>query len=112
MVLLILTEPWGAPSCVNSVEKRSGMHPSSPGVRSAGEGLTGSEVQRRRVLTENVIQGTGLFLGVGGALASGGPLGVLLGYSIMGAVVWSMMVALGEMTTAYPVTGALTHLCV
>ncbi|KAL8293177.1 hypothetical protein RQP46_000871 [Phenoliferia psychrophenolica] len=53
--------------------------------------------------------GTGLFLGAGGAYAVGGPLGILLGYIIMGAAVFSMMVALGEMTTLYPVSGAFTH---
>ncbi|KAK4705924.1 hypothetical protein P7C70_g275, partial [Phenoliferia sp. Uapishka_3] len=53
--------------------------------------------------------GTGLFLGAGGAYATGGPLGILLGYVIMGAAVFSMMVALGEMTTLYPVAGAFTH---
>ncbi|GAA95789.1 uncharacterized protein L969DRAFT_62736 [Mixia osmundae IAM 14324] len=53
--------------------------------------------------------GTGLFLGSGGALTSGGPVGLLLGYCIMGSVVYSMMVALGEMCTLYPVSGAFTH---
>ncbi|SGY47921.1 BQ5605_C001g00591 [Microbotryum silenes-dioicae] len=53
--------------------------------------------------------GTGLFVGAGGALATGGPLGIWLGYSIMGLVVYSMMTALGEMCTLYPVSGAFTH---
>lgn len=53
--------------------------------------------------------GTGLFVGVGSALATGGPLGVFLGYGIMGAVVYSVMIALGEMTTIYPVSGAFVH---
>ncbi|GAA5834721.1 hypothetical protein JCM9279_007091 [Rhodotorula babjevae] len=53
--------------------------------------------------------GTGLFVGAGGALANGGPLGLWLGYSIMGCIVGTMMVALGEMTTLYPVSGAFTH---
>ncbi|GAA6045805.1 hypothetical protein NBRC10513_005213 [Rhodotorula toruloides] len=53
--------------------------------------------------------GTGLFVGAGGALATGGPLGIWLGYTIMGFTVGTMMVALGEMTTLYPVSGAFTH---
>lgn len=53
--------------------------------------------------------GTGLFLGVGSALQLGGPGGVFLGYAIMGAVVYTMMIALGEMTTALPVAGAFVH---
>ncbi|KAH9464044.1 hypothetical protein Pst134EA_002462 [Puccinia striiformis f. sp. tritici] len=53
--------------------------------------------------------GTGLFVGSGEALHSGGPVALLLGYSIMGVIVYSMMVALGEMVTMFPVTGAFIH---
>ncbi|EGF98367.1 uncharacterized protein MELLADRAFT_51018 [Melampsora larici-populina 98AG31] len=53
--------------------------------------------------------GTGLFLGSGEALSNGGPVGLILGYAIMGVVVYSMMVALGEMVTMFPVSGAFTH---
>jgi len=53
--------------------------------------------------------GTGLFVGSGEALNQGGPIGLLFGYSIMGVVVYSMMVALGEMVTMFPVTGAFVH---
>ncbi|GHJ87443.1 hypothetical protein NliqN6_3845 [Naganishia liquefaciens] len=53
--------------------------------------------------------GTGLFVGSGGALAAGGPVGVWLGYIFMSTMVYAMMVALGEMVTLYPVAGAFTH---
>jgi len=53
--------------------------------------------------------GTGLFVGSGEALSNGGPVGLLLGYTIMGSVVYSMMVALGEMATLFPVSGSFTH---
>ncbi|GAA6044039.1 hypothetical protein JCM8097_001383 [Rhodosporidiobolus ruineniae] len=53
--------------------------------------------------------GTGLFVGSGSALHTGGAAGLFLGYTIMGAVVYSMMVALGEMTTLFPVNGAFVH---
>ncbi|BGP19354.1 hypothetical protein JCM10213_006860 [Rhodosporidiobolus nylandii] len=53
--------------------------------------------------------GTGLFVGAGAALNTGGAAGLFLGYTIMGAVVYSMMVALGEMTTLFPVSGAFVH---
>lgn len=38
--------------------------------------------------------GTGLFLGIASALASGGPLGILLGYSITGIFLYMMMQSL------------------
>ncbi|TNY18367.1 amino acid permease/ SLC12A domain-containing protein [Rhodotorula diobovata] len=53
--------------------------------------------------------GTGLFVGAGSALSTAGAAGVFIGYTIMGAVVYTMMVALGEMTTAYPIRGAFVH---
>ncbi|QRV74899.1 amino acid permease [Ceratobasidium sp. AG-Ba] len=53
--------------------------------------------------------GTGLFVGSGAALAKGGPVGTLLGYFIMGCVVYCMMIALGEMATLFPVAGGFTH---
>ncbi|CAE6462165.1 unnamed protein product [Rhizoctonia solani] len=53
--------------------------------------------------------GTGLFVGSGGALAKGGPVGILLGYFIMGMVVYSVMIALGEMATLFPVSGGFMH---
>ncbi|PLW58613.1 hypothetical protein PCANC_00078 [Puccinia coronata f. sp. avenae] len=53
--------------------------------------------------------GSGLFLGSGQALRHGGPVGTLLGYSLMGIVVFSMQVSLGEMVTMFPVTGAIPY---
>ncbi|EJT98003.1 amino acid transporter [Dacryopinax primogenitus] len=53
--------------------------------------------------------GTGLFVGSGGALATAGPVGTLLGYIIVGAMVYAVMISLGEMTTLFPVSGSFTH---
>ena len=50
--------------------------------------------------------GTGLFVGSGSTLHNGGPVGLLLSYVVMGSVVYSMMIALGEMTTLFPVSGS------
>ncbi|KAK4701163.1 hypothetical protein P7C70_g5076, partial [Phenoliferia sp. Uapishka_3] len=90
--------------------------PGGASVRYADAGELGLQEGDVNVGEEGVVHralggtiGTGLFVGVGSALASGGPLGVLLGYTIMGGVVGSMMIALGELTTAYPVSGAFTH---
>ncbi|KAF2218518.1 amino acid permease/ SLC12A domain-containing protein [Elsinoe ampelina] len=52
--------------------------------------------------------GTGLFIGSGGALATAGPAGTLIAYAFVGTLVYSVMVALGEMATYIPVSGAFT----
>ncbi|KIK59862.1 hypothetical protein GYMLUDRAFT_44336 [Collybiopsis luxurians FD-317 M1] len=46
--------------------------------------------------------GTGLIIGSGTALQRGGPLGLLLGYSVMGLTCWCVMVGLGEMAAFLP----------
>ncbi|KAK7218359.1 hypothetical protein V2G26_006362 [Clonostachys chloroleuca] len=50
--------------------------------------------------------GTGLFLGLGGAVQTGGPLGALLGYGVIGLVVCAVQFALGEVAALLPVTGS------
>ncbi len=50
--------------------------------------------------------GTGLFVGLGGSLANAGPVSTLIAYTIMGVVVYSMMVALGEVSTLLAVPEA------
>lgn len=52
--------------------------------------------------------GTGLFIGSGGAIAHSGPAGALIAYAFVGTLVYSVMVALGEMATFMPVSGAFT----
>ena len=52
--------------------------------------------------------GTGLFLAMGGTIRDAGPGGAMVGYAIMGIVVYCMMTALGEMAAEYPVPGAFT----
>ncbi|ORZ21469.1 amino acid permease/ SLC12A domain-containing protein [Absidia repens] len=49
--------------------------------------------------------GTGLFLGTSKSLASGGPAGLLLGFIVMGTIVFAMMNCLGEMVAYLPVPG-------
>ncbi|KAL6870172.1 lysine permease [Amphichorda felina] len=52
--------------------------------------------------------GTGLFLGTGSALATAGPVSLLIAFIFIGSVVFSVMAALGEMAAYIPVTGAFT----
>ncbi|KAL5519449.1 hypothetical protein ACEPAH_1132 [Sanghuangporus vaninii] len=49
--------------------------------------------------------GTGLFLGIASSLANGGPLGLLLGYFIVGTICYSVMISIGEMVTLLPIPG-------
>ncbi|KAI0345542.1 hypothetical protein BDW22DRAFT_1324774 [Trametopsis cervina] len=54
--------------------------------------------------------GTGLFLGSGQALYNGGPIGALLGYSIVGTVVYCLCVSIGEMIAFLPNVGGVVGL--
>lgn len=49
---------------------------------------------------------TGLFLGTGKALATGGPASLLICYAIVGAIVFVTMLSLGEMAAYVPVAGS------
>ena len=53
--------------------------------------------------------GTGLFIGSGSALATSGPASTLIAYAFVGTLVGSVMVALGEMATYIPISGAFTQ---
>ncbi|KAH3672866.1 hypothetical protein WICMUC_004088 [Wickerhamomyces mucosus] len=50
--------------------------------------------------------GSGLFLGTGKSLASGGPLSLLICYALIGIVVYVTLLCIGEMSTIYPVAGS------
>jgi yeast amino acid transporter len=51
--------------------------------------------------------GTGLFIGSGSALATGGPLGLLLGFVVVASMVFCVVHALGELAVMFPVSGIL-----
>ncbi|KXT15493.1 hypothetical protein AC579_3398 [Pseudocercospora musae] len=53
--------------------------------------------------------GTGLFLGLGSSIQTGGPLGALLGYLTVGLIVCAVQFALGEVTALLPVTGSFVR---
>lgn len=50
--------------------------------------------------------GAGLFVGSGGALRTGGPASLLIGFMIIGVMILMVMQALGELAVMYPVNGA------
>ncbi|KAJ6259592.1 amino-acid permease inda1 [Drechslerella dactyloides] len=49
--------------------------------------------------------GAGLFVGSGGALATGGPASLIIDYSIIGIMIFNVVYALGEMAIMYPISG-------
>ncbi|CAG8978355.1 hypothetical protein HYALB_00012490 [Hymenoscyphus albidus] len=50
--------------------------------------------------------GTGLFLGTGRSLATGGPASMLIAYLIVGGIILLTMLALGEMAAFVPIAGS------
>ncbi|KAI1197422.1 amino acid permease-like protein [Nemania serpens] len=56
------------------------------------------------------IIGPGLLVGSGGALSSGGPASLIIGFGVIGIIAFSIMQSLGELTTLYPSGGAFTKL--
>ncbi|EXJ88072.1 AAT family amino acid transporter [Capronia coronata CBS 617.96] len=52
--------------------------------------------------------GTGLFVGSGSALATGGPASLILAYGLIGIMLFCTVQALGELAVAFPVAGAFS----
>ena len=52
--------------------------------------------------------GTGLFVGSGKALATGGPASLLIAYGLIGGMLYSTVHALGEMAVLFPVAGSFS----
>ncbi|KAK5954277.1 histidine permease [Knufia fluminis] len=50
--------------------------------------------------------GTGLFVGAGSALSTGGPASLILAYGLIGIMLYCTVHALGELAVAYPVAGS------
>ena len=53
--------------------------------------------------------GTGLFMASGKAIVAGGPGGALVGYGLVGLLVFCVMMSLGEMAAYIPVAGSFAH---
>ncbi|KAJ7209881.1 amino acid permease-domain-containing protein [Mycena haematopus] len=52
--------------------------------------------------------GTGLFLSIGTSVATAGPAGALLAYTLVGIFVYGVIMTLGEMSSLIPVSGAFS----
>jgi hypothetical protein len=49
--------------------------------------------------------GTGLFIGSGSALATGGPAALMIGFGIVGLMLFCVIHALGELAVMFPIAG-------
>ncbi|CZT42025.1 uncharacterized protein RSE6_01853 [Rhynchosporium secalis] len=52
--------------------------------------------------------GTGLFVGSGSALATGGPASLIIAYGLVGIMLYCTVHALGELAVAFPIAGAFS----
>ena len=50
--------------------------------------------------------GTGLFVGSGSSLHTGGPAGLLIAYILIGTMIYCTVMSLGELAVTFPVSGA------
>jgi amino acid transporter len=50
--------------------------------------------------------GTGLFVGSGSALATGGPAALIINFAIIGFMLFNVCMALGELSVTFPVSGS------
>lgn len=99
---------------LSSPDPESQLHDTSPTVDDHdGDLVTAAENKDlKRGLSERHLTmlgiagaiGTGLFLSLGGAIQTGGPLGALLGYAMVGGIVCAVQFALGEVTALLPVS--------
>lgn len=53
--------------------------------------------------------GTGLFVGLGSSIRTAGPLGALLGYTVVGLLVCTVQFAIGETAALLPLTGGFVR---
>lgn len=52
--------------------------------------------------------GTGLFVGSGSALATGGPASLIIAWGLIGAMLYCVVHALGELAVLFPIAGAFS----
>ncbi|CAG1977436.1 unnamed protein product [Fusarium graminearum] len=91
-------------------------HESAPSTKSFQHSpeATGTELERAlhgrhlQFIAIGAAVGTGLFIGTGNALATAGPVSLLIAFIFVGTLLFSVMTALGEMAAYIPVAGAFT----
>lgn len=95
---------------VGTVVEPSDMGPSTSNVEGTSTETRGEQQQLKREFKERHVSmiavagaiGTGLIIGSGTGLVRGGPASLLIAYTLIGAVVFFIMTAVGEMATMLP----------
>ncbi|KAF8997831.1 amino acid permease [Cyathus striatus] len=77
----------------------------SPGVSENGKLVRQLKNRHVAMISIGGVIGTGLFLGSAIGLRNAGPVGLLLGYTIIGTMCYSIMISLGEMVSYLPIAG-------
>ncbi|KAJ8084954.1 hypothetical protein PM082_003731 [Marasmius tenuissimus] len=90
-----------------SLDDRASLHVEKGNSADEQHTQLARELKNRHVAMISIggVIGTGLFLGTATSLRDGGPIGLLLGYIIVGSVCWSVMISLGEMVSYLPIPG-------
>ncbi|KAF4918052.1 putative amino-acid permease [Colletotrichum viniferum] len=98
---------------VDSQNGYEGSHDEEVGVVTKGEPLQRNLRSRHmQMIAIGGAIGAGLFVGSGGALRTGGPAALVIGYMIVGIMLMFTTQALAEMAVLYPVNGAFfTYVC-
>ncbi|KAJ5668870.1 hypothetical protein N7462_009940 [Penicillium macrosclerotiorum] len=63
----------------------------------------------RSMITLSGVLGAGLYVRSGSILRFGGPGAVLISFTVMGLLAWTVMQCIGEMLTLWPIPGALVE---
>ncbi|KAL8917194.1 MAG: hypothetical protein Q9208_008096 [Pyrenodesmia sp. 3 TL-2023] len=95
------SESEGLAQDANNSESGTGRHPVA--ADRLARKLSARQVQ---MIAIGGTIGTGLFLGTGKSLATGGPASMLIAYAIVGFIVFITMLSLGEMAAFVPIAGS------
>ncbi|KAI8140674.1 amino acid permease/ SLC12A domain-containing protein [Fennellomyces sp. T-0311] len=100
------TDPKGY---ANSVELAESVNVSASQETDPNELRRGLQARHISMIAIGGTIGTGLFMASGRAITNGGPGGALVAYVVLGFLVYSVMMSLGEMAAYIPVAGSFAH---
>lgn len=97
------------PRTSNDGSKGSGDRGGKEDIEAGDSGLVRALASRHlQFIAIGATIGTGVFIGMGNALATAGPVSLLIAFIFVGSVVYSTMTSLGEMAAFLPINGSFT----